>query len=180
MAGKVVPEPYADISTAQNHPVRAVSGYNTKFNLTVVVMAKTKLSYSCRACGALTPKWSGQCADCGEWNTLEESLAAPAGNKKVPRFEGYAGKSVVTSIENVSLEEEPRISSGLSELDRALGGGLVPGSVTLIGGDPGIGKSTLLLQCLAAISSEYPTLYVTGEESLQQVTLRVAQCHLLQ
>jgi len=91
----------------------------------------------------MSPKWSGQCADCGEWNTLEESLTT-AGTKKSTRFDGYAGKSVITSIENVSLEEEPRISSGLGELDRALGGGLVPGSVTLIGGDPGIGKSSLV------------------------------------
>jgi len=105
-------------------------------------------------------------------------MAAATSGKKSTRFEGYAGKSVITSIENVSLEEEPRISSGLSELDRALGGGLVPGSVTLIGGDPGIGKSTLLLQCLAAISTQYPTLYVTGEESLQQVTLRARRLGL--
>jgi len=140
-------------------------------------VAKTKLTYSCRACGALSPKWSGQCADCGEWNTLEESLTT-ASAKKSTRFDGYAGKSVITSIENVSLEEEPRVSSGLGELDRALGGGLVPGSVTLIGGDPGIGKSTLLIQCLAAISNDYPTLYVTGEESLQQVTLRARRLGL--
>ena len=134
-------------------------------------MAKSKLNYSCRACGSLAPKWSGQCGECGEWNTLEESRVT-SGAGKSERFDGYAGKSVITSIEQVNLEEEPRVSSGLSELDRALGGGLVPGSVTLIGGDPGIGKSTLLLQSLAAISSDLPTLYVTGEESLQQVTLR--------
>jgi len=79
----------------------------------ISVMAKTKLTYSCRACGALSPKWSGQCADCGEWNTLEESLTT-ASTKKSTRFDGYAGKSVITSIENVSLEEEPRISSGVS------------------------------------------------------------------
>ena len=126
----------------------------------------------------MSPKWSGQCADCGEWNTLEESIAAAPSGKNSTRFEGYAGKSVITSIANVSLEEEPRISSGLSELDRALGGGVVPGSVTLIGGDPGIGKSTLLLQCLATLSTEYPTLYVTGEESLQQVTLRARRLGL--
>ncbi len=141
-------------------------------------MAKTKLSYTCRACGALAPKWSGQCADCEEWNTLEESIATASSGKTSARFQGYAGQSTVTSIEDVNLEVEPRRSTGLSELDRALGGGIVPGSVTLIGGDPGIGKSTLLLQCMAAISSEYSSLYVTGEESLQQVTLRARRLGL--
>ena len=141
-------------------------------------MAKPKTSYHCRSCGGISPKWSGQCADCGEWNTLEESIDTPSAGKSNTRFQGYAGKSTVTSIEDVSLEVEPRRSSGLSELDRALGGGIVPGSVTLIGGDPGIGKSTLLLQCMAAISSEYPSLYVTGEESLQQVTLRARRLGL--
>ena len=141
-------------------------------------MAKAKISYQCRSCGGSSPKWSGQCPDCGEWNTLEESVAAPTAGKNNTRFQGYAGQSTVTSIEDVSLEVEPRRSTGLSELDRALGGGIVPGSVTLIGGDPGIGKSTLLLQCMAAISSEYPSLYVTGEESLQQVTLRARRLGL--
>ncbi len=142
-------------------------------------MAKPKLSYSCRSCGALAPKWSGQCADCEEWNTLEETIATAASSaKSASRFQGYAGQSTVTSIEDVSLEVEPRRSTGLSELDRALGGGIVPGSVTLIGGDPGIGKSTLLLQCMAAISAQYPSLYVTGEESLQQVTLRARRLGL--
>ncbi|OED40614.1 DNA repair protein RadA [Chromatiales bacterium (ex Bugula neritina AB1)] len=141
-------------------------------------MAKTKISYTCRACGAIAPKWSGQCADCEEWNTLEESVAVVSANKPAARFQGYAGQSTVTSIEDVSLEVEPRRSTGLSELDRALGGGIVAGSVTLIGGDPGIGKSTLLLQCMAAISAEYSSLYVTGEESLQQVTLRARRLGL--
>lgn len=140
-------------------------------------MAKTKITYHCRSCGSLAPKWSGQCSDCGEWNTLEESIAA-SGDSKNTRFQGYAGQSAITSIEDVSLEVEPRRSTGLSELDRALGGGIVPGSVTLIGGDPGIGKSTLLLQCMAAISEQYPSLYVTGEESLQQVTLRARRLGL--
>jgi len=139
-------------------------------------MAKPKLNYSCRSCGSLFPKWSGQCGECGEWNTLDESIAPDKGKKS--RFEGYAGKSAITSIEDVSLEEEPRFSTCIGELDRALGGGLVPGSVTLIGGDPGIGKSTLLLQCLAAMANDYPTLYVTGEESLQQVTLRARRLGL--
>jgi len=142
-------------------------------------MAKSKISYNCRACGSVYSKWSGQCADCGEWNTLEEAVSTPAkAGSLTERFEGYAGKSIITAIEDVSLEEQPRLSTGLSELDRALGGGLVPGSITLIGGDPGIGKSTLLLQCMAAMAGEFSSLYVTGEESLQQVTLRARRLGL--
>ncbi len=141
-------------------------------------MAKTKTSYHCRSCGGIAPKWSGQCAECGEWNTLEEAISVSTPGKNTDRFQGYAGNSTITSIEDVDLAIEPRRSSGLSELDRALGGGIVTGSVTLIGGDPGIGKSTLLLQCMAALSADNPTLYVTGEESLQQVTLRARRLGL--
>ncbi len=141
-------------------------------------MAKTKTSYHCRSCGAVAPKWSGQCAECGEWNTLEESVTTASAGKTSDRFQGYAGNSTITNIEDVDLAVEPRLATGLSELDRALGGGIVTGSVTLIGGDPGIGKSTLLLQCMAALSADNPTLYVTGEESLQQVTLRARRLGL--
>jgi DNA repair protein RadA/Sms len=142
-------------------------------------VAKTKISYLCRSCGAVSPKWSGQCADCGEWNTLEEGAAPSSAKAAATRFQSYTGnQSVITSIENVTLDEQPRTSCGLPELDRAMGGGLVAGSVTLLGGDPGIGKSTLLLQCLAALSQQHPSLYVTGEESLQQVTLRARRLGL--
>ena len=142
-------------------------------------MAKSKITYTCRSCGSVHTKWNGQCADCGEWNTLEEAvIAQPKAGSLSERFEGYAGKSIITAIEDVSLAEQPRLSTGLSELDRALGGGLVPGSITLIGGDPGIGKSTLLLQCMAAMAGEFSSLYVTGEESLQQVTLRARRLGL--
>ena len=142
-------------------------------------MAKSKITYTCRSCGSVHTKWNGQCADCGEWNTLEEAVSTqPKAGSLSERFEGYAGKSVITAIEDVSLAEQPRLSTGLSELDRALGGGLVPGSITLIGGDPGIGKSTLLLQCMAAMAGEFSSLYVTGEESLQQVTLRARRLGL--
>ena len=142
-------------------------------------MAKSKITYTCRSCGSVHTKWNGQCADCGEWNTLEEAFSTqPKAGSLSERFEGYAGKSVITAIEDVSLAEQPRLSTGLSELDRALGGGLVPGSITLIGGDPGIGKSTLLLQCMAAMAGEFSSLYVTGEESLQQVTLRARRLGL--
>ncbi len=135
-------------------------------------MAKSKIQFACNSCGAVFPKWAGQCNDCGEWNTLTEQ-AQVARTARSERFSGYAGEaSKVQSMSDVDLQEVPRVSTELSELDRVLGGGLVPGSVILIGGDPGIGKSTVLLQAMCLLSQQLPTLYVTGEESLQQVTLR--------
>ncbi len=138
-------------------------------------MAKQKLLYSCSACGAKASKWAGQCNDCGAWNTLTESVEVKVSSH--PRFAGFAGEAIraaeVTALDSVECATTSRIKSGLSELDRVLGGGLVPGSVTLIGGDPGIGKSTLLAQSFSHLASEFKTLYVTGEESLQQVSLRV-------
>ncbi|MEO5703209.1 MAG: DNA repair protein RadA [Gammaproteobacteria bacterium] len=135
-------------------------------------MARDKLIYSCTECGAQAPKWAGQCGDCGAWNTLVEALVAPAASTRNPRFSGLGGESKVQSIAEVDARPEPRSPTGLAELDRVLGGGLVKGSVVLLGGDPGIGKSTLLLQALASLSAQLATLYVTGEESLQQVSLR--------
>jgi DNA repair protein RadA/Sms len=136
-------------------------------------MAKDKHVYTCTACGAQSSKWSGQCGDCGEWNSIEESIvrAAPAG-AKAARFQGYAGDSGVQSLREVQPEQESRSPIGISELDRVLGGGLVRGSVVLIGGDPGIGKSTILQQALASLGKSLKTLYITGEESLQQVSMR--------
>ncbi|WMS86647.1 DNA repair protein RadA [Pleionea litopenaei] len=135
-------------------------------------MAKSKIQFVCNACGATHPKWAGQCNDCGEWNTLIEQ-AQVVTQARSERFSGYAGeRSKVQTMAEVNLQEVPRIGTKLAELDRVLGGGLVPGSVALIGGDPGIGKSTILLQTTCLLSQEYPTLYVTGEESLQQVTMR--------
>lgn len=142
-------------------------------------MAKTKSEFVCNECGAHHTKWSGQCGDCGAWNTMVE-VAAIVG-KKNPRHTGYAGDATSATIHNlpdVSPEQTPRISTGLDELDRVLGGGIVPGAVILIGGDPGIGKSTLLLQTVGALASRVKTLYVTGEESLQQVSLRAHRLHL--
>ncbi|RCX28267.1 DNA repair protein RadA [Thioalbus denitrificans] len=140
-------------------------------------MAKQKISYCCTECGAQSPKWAGQCPDCGGWNTLVE--VAEEGVARGPRFAGYAGAlSEVKRLEDVSLEAEPRLPTGLVELDRVLGGGLVAGSVVLIGGDPGIGKSTLLSQALAHLGTGHPCLYITGEESLQQVALRVRRLGL--
>ncbi len=133
-------------------------------------MAKSRLQYVCTACGASQTKWAGQCGDCGEWNTLIEGIAATANPKH-----GFAGKTTdahIQALADVHLETEARTKTGIDELDRVLGGGLVHGSVTLIGGNPGIGKSTLLTQTLAVLSEKLGCLYVTGEESLQQVSLR--------
>lgn len=139
-------------------------------------MAKLKITHSCQACGAQFPKWSGQCLGCGEWNTIVEEMTQTTTH---PRHQGYAGvEPVVTHMTEVSLSEETRLGSGLQELDRVLGGGLVMGSVVLIGGDPGIGKSTLLIQTLCYLSQQLKVLYVTGEESLQQVTLRARRLGL--
>ncbi len=142
-------------------------------------MAKIKLQYQCSSCGAIHNKWAGQCGDCGEWNTLEESVAEkkPAESSN-PRFTGYAGQSKVQDMHDIQLEEEPRSPTGIAELDRVLGGGLVHGSVVLMGGNPGIGKSTLLTQTLATLGESMNALYVTGEESLQQVTLRARRLNL--
>ncbi len=140
-------------------------------------MARARKQYLCRECGATATKWSGQCADCEAWNTLEESAVQAASND---RFSGYAGSSQITSAASVVLQKESRVTTGLSELDRVLGGGLVTGSVTLLGGDPGIGKSTLLLQCVANLGADCPTLYITGEESLQQVSMRAGRLELPQ
>ncbi|MHB8455000.1 MAG: DNA repair protein RadA [Acidiferrobacterales bacterium] len=137
-------------------------------------MPKVKAIFSCMECGAQSPKWTGQCPGCGAWNTLIETaeVALPGGTRAA-RFSPLAEKSVVQPLTAVSAEGVTRIGSGLAELDRVLGGdGMVVGSVALIGGDPGIGKSTLLLQALAVISRNAPVLYVTAEESAQQVALR--------
>lgn len=146
-------------------------------------MARVKTRFHCTACGAVHPKWGGQCAECGAWNTLEETVAADTPPPGGGRFAGYAGESAtVRRLGDVVVEAEPRSGTGLSELDRVLGGGLVHGSVVLIGGDPGIGKSTLLLQSLAVMTggdgAAPSALYVTGEESPQQVSLRARRLGL--
>ena len=137
-------------------------------------MAKVKVSFQCSECGAETPKWVGQCPDCMAWNTLQETVVEKKSSNNVSRFrEHLAGPSEVCSLGEVGASETPRQATGLAELDRVMGGGLVKGSVTLIGGDPGIGKSTLLLQTLASLDkANIQSLYVTGEESAQQVGLR--------
>ncbi|MFQ5487770.1 MAG: DNA repair protein RadA [Gammaproteobacteria bacterium] len=144
-----------------------------------MITKKAKRIYVCSQCGAQAPKWAGQCAECGAWNSLveERPATAPPGAGGLRR-EGFAGASEIRSISDVDAVDEIRIASGFSELDRVLGGGLVAGSVVLIGGDPGIGKSTLLTQTLGALSAQLSTLYVTGEESLQQVSLRARRLSL--
>jgi DNA repair protein RadA/Sms len=140
-------------------------------------MARVKMLYVCSSCGASQSKWAGQCADCGEWNTMIESIPQAANNR--PGFTpGISGDVRILSLDEVALETEARSKTGIGELDRVLGGGLVQGSVTLIGGDPGIGKSTLLTQTMAALADRMPCLYVTGEESLQQVSLRARRLGL--
>jgi len=138
--------------------------------------AKQKTVYSCTECGGQAPKWQGQCPHCGAWNTLVESIATPAS----ARFQGVAGaRSAVTPLSAVDARETRRTATGIDELDRVLGGGLVPGAVVLLGGDPGIGKSTLLLQACAALGAAHKTLYVTGEESVEQVALRAQRLGLV-
>jgi len=141
-------------------------------------MAKTKIktSYACSACGAISSKWSGKCDECGQWDTIEEEKSAKQFTKTNPAASG-------TILEFSSLsgnaDREPRTSTGIEELDRVLGGGLVVGSATLIGGDPGIGKSTLLLQLMGKMADNgLSCAYITGEESIQQVRLRARRLGL--
>jgi DNA repair protein RadA/Sms len=139
-------------------------------------MAKPKTVYSCTECGGSSPKWQGQCPQCGAWNTLVETVATPA----PVRFENVTGhRSSVTPLASVKARENERIATGLAEFDRVTGGGLVAGGVLLLGGDPGIGKSTLLLQASAALGATRRTLYVTGEESLEQIALRAQRLGLV-
>lgn len=134
-------------------------------------MAKAKIQYSCTACGASHTKWAGQCGDCGEWNTMSETITAITTNNR-QGFAGKKGNAQIQALKDIPMHADMRTPTNISELDRVLGGGLVHGSVTLIGGDPGIGKSTLLTQTLASLSQTLPCLYVTGEESLQQISMR--------
>ena len=137
-------------------------------------MARSKVLYQCTECGAQSPKWAGQCGDCGAWNSLAETVSVASVTGKASRFAGYSGDNqpLVQNLSDVQSGQEARMPLGMEELDRVLGGGLVAGSVVLIGGDPGIGKSTLLLQALATFSDQLKVLYVTGEESPEQVSLR--------
>ena len=134
-------------------------------------MPALKTQYLCQQCGAASPKWAGQCPSCDAWNTLVETVAQPRSSARAPSAaRGMAGMSSLTPIAVVESAEAARLASGLGEVDRVLGGGFVPGSISLFGGDPGIGKSTLLLQVAALLAARgLPVLYVTGEESAAQV-----------
>ncbi len=139
-------------------------------------MSKVKIHYTCQSCGATSPKWGGQCSDCGAWNSFIETQTT----RKPTALKGYAGVQMTLpqTLTEVPLEEACRLLTGNEEFDRVLGGGLVLGSVVLLGGDPGIGKSTLLLQVMANLSQNKTCLYITGEESLQQVALRAKRLDL--
>lgn len=135
-------------------------------------MAKAKRIYGCTDCGSTQPKWAGQCPDCGAWNTMVETVVE-GGSRSNNTRTGWAGEhATLKTLADVSVEEIPRFGTRSKELDRVLGGGLVDGSVVLLGGDPGIGKSTILLQTLCQLAQDIPALYVTGEESQQQVAMR--------
>jgi DNA repair protein RadA/Sms len=138
-------------------------------------MAKSKSSFVCSECGGTTPKWEGRCPHCSAWNTLQESRDAGA---PTHRYAPLAGASPVRNLSEIEARETPRQPTGIPEFDRVLGGGLVSGAVILIGGDPGIGKSTLLLQALVSLSHVSKVLYVTGEESAEQVALRASRLEL--
>lgn len=137
---------------------------------------KVKTIYSCQHCGSQFTKWQGQCAECQKWNTIVEETNTSDVKQKVV---GYAGvESKLTPMSDVELQAVARLGTGMAELDHVLGGGLVSDAVVLIGGDPGVGKSTLLLQVLCQLSKNYKPLYVTGEESLQQVAMRAKRLNL--
>ncbi len=139
-------------------------------------MAKVKTIYVCQACGGTSAKWQGQCPTCQAWNTLEESIAE---TPSAPRFQGLAQSIPRQKLATIQAEDLPRLPTGIEEFDRVLGGGLVPGGVVLLGGDPGIGKSTLLLQALAQMSAAgVSVLYSSGEESAAQIALRAKRIDL--
>lgn len=142
-------------------------------------MAKEKTIYTCNACGGTTPRWLGKCPHCSEWNTLVESIPESTSPGK-NRFAALAATAPVTTLSEIEASEISRTPCGIAEFDRVLGGGLVPGGVVLIGGDPGIGKSTLLLQATDALSRQLPTIYISGEESGSQVALRAKRLGLHQ
>ncbi|MES2771220.1 MAG: DNA repair protein RadA [Pseudomonadota bacterium] len=141
-------------------------------------MAKEKTIYSCTECGASVPKWQGQCPGCAVWNTLVETIATSSTSANNKRFSALAGTASLQTLSAIEAREEDRLPTGISEFDRALGGGLVAGGVVLIGGDPGIGKSTLLLQALAELSTQHAVVYVSGEESAQQIAMRARRLSL--
>jgi len=143
-------------------------------------MSKSKTRFQCNDCGATSPKWTGQCPECLSWNSLVETVFEQS-NANAKKLKSYqASPSVVRTLDEIETGEQPRTSAGSTELDRVLGGGIVNGSVILIGGDPGIGKSTLLLQTIASLANNKApgTLYISGEESIEQISLRARRLGL--
>ena len=141
-------------------------------------MAKVKTLFTCTACGYETPRWFGKCPECGAWNTLEEGLPQPAAAPQKPQKQRGGTGSQALPIAQIEAGEQIYQKTGISELDRVLGGGLVEGALLLVGGEPGIGKSTLLLQVCAQLSQMGKrVLYVTGEESARQIKLRALRLH---
>lgn len=142
-------------------------------------MSKLKTAFVCNECGADYSKWHGQCKECHAWNSITEiRLASAKSNHKIRQNWTGEQSAKIQNLSEISLEDLPRFSSGLSELDRVLGGGIVPGSAILIGGNPGAGKSTLLLQMMCNLAENCNALYVTGEESLQQIAMRAKRLEL--
>lgn len=136
-------------------------------------MAKAKSMYICRECGAEYPKWSGKCLQCGSWNTLEETVILPAAKGgSISSAAAAKSAAAATPITEINFTDEQRYNTGIGELNRVLGGGIVKGSVVLLSGDPGIGKSTILLQVAGNLAKRHSVLYVTGEESANQLKLR--------
>lgn len=144
-------------------------------------MAKASRAFVCQACGAVTSRWSGKCASCGEWNSIVEEAAPPPGAPALIAIKGGKGRAAIFEGLEAETLDAPRFPTGIAEFDRVLGGGLVPGSAVLVGGDPGIGKSTLLLQAAAALSaSGASVVYLSGEEAPAQVRMRAARLGLAQ
>ncbi len=148
--------------------------------LRLKAMAKAKTIYSCTECGASEPKWQGQCPSCMSWNTLVESIeeSSTSTNRYANKFDGLTQSSTLQKLSSIKAADIERTPTGISEFDRVLGGGLVEGGVVLIGGDPGIGKSTLLLQVLCHLGKNSQAIYVSGEESPQQIAMRAKRLGL--
>ena len=134
-------------------------------------MAKKKIIFECMACGYQSPKWMGKCPNCGAWNQMEEIIEQKAAHPK-HGVKAQTATGKVQKLNSIQHESTPRVQTKSQEFNRVLGGGIVSGSLVLIGGDPGIGKSTLLLQICASLSQQLNVLYITGEESLNQTKLR--------
>jgi DNA repair protein RadA/Sms len=143
-------------------------------------MAKTKTRYVCQDCGSVQPKWLGRCPDCGEWNTLQETLVEPnrPGAASLQAQQVLVGRNQPQPLADIAADTYQRTMLPMEEFNRVLGGGLVPGSITLIGGDPGIGKSTLLLQISAGLAQNGTVLYISGEESAQQIKMRASRLNI--